>query len=100
MNVRISMYDFEHFPDREHRKRQVGFFPQTYCPCGWRIMDFLSPPEVIAALQNEWSMGSLDYPMVTKEMKRSGCAADGRPLLVEIDQSDILSSPASCAALT
>jgi Bifunctional PLP-dependent enzyme with beta-cystathionase and maltose regulon repressor activities len=66
------MYDFEHFPDRRSTESvKWGLFPADVLPMWVADMDFVSPPEVIAALQERVAHGVFGYPMVTQEMKEA-----------------------------
>jgi cystathionine beta-lyase len=94
MKVRISMYDFEHFPDRRSTESvKWGFFPADVLPMWVADMDFVSPPEVIAALQERVEHGVFGYPMVTKEMKEVVVQRMAARYAWKIDQSDILFVP-------
>jgi cystathionine beta-lyase len=88
------MYDFEHFPERKNTESvKWGFFSQDVLPMWVADMDFVSPPEVIAALHERVEHGVFGYPMVTKEMKEVVVGRMAERYAWKIDPADLIFVP-------
>lgn len=92
--MRISMYDFEHFPDRRNTESvKWRLYGEDVLPMWVADMDFVSPQPVIAALEERVKHGIFGYPMVTDEMKEVVVKRMGERYNWKIDPQDLLFVP-------
>jgi cystathionine beta-lyase len=88
------MYDFEHFPDRRKTESvKWRIYGEDVLPMWVADMDFISPPEVIKALQERVAHGVFGYSLVTDEMKMVVIKRMAERYHWAVESSDIIFVP-------